>query len=271
MQLTAQNTVGFDDDVFFTRVRHGTAEVLLNRGSTGARLVDCSRGQLVGDIPYPDGIDDFSPYAVLIAPHGRTAYLFGSDLEDFAIELDLDARQSRKLRLMPPGGIFTSVGWLEPALCVVDVSGNVWDLRGETIEKRSRPEPLSSYGESLLWICQHYAVQKMDLMATGVYVFSATDDGGTAAGWIVPDRPPLFAMQRGDAIDLAHDRNELLICYDDRLVGHYGQTLLEARPGERFLAVETLNARGHVLALLVDVLAGVDTPNRELRLFRLEA
>jgi hypothetical protein len=223
---------------------------------------------VVGDIPYPSGIEDFSPYAVLVAAHGKTAYLFGSDLEPFAIEVDLVARRSRSINLKPPGGIFTSVGWFEPDLNILDTEGQVWSLQTEVIAKRISQTQLSKRGEFLKQTCRRYAVRKMDSTATGVYVFGGTE-GGATAGHIPLQGPPLFISQRGNAIDLARHGDVLFLCYEDNLAGPGGRTLIESIAGESFLAVETLNAGAPVLALLVDAKEGPDMPNRELRFFRM--
>lgn len=269
MRLTLQKTAGFDEDIFFLRVRHGTTQLLLNRGSEGICLVDCARGESIADIPYPPGVEDFSPYAVLVAPHGAMAYLFGSNLEPFAIEVDLVAGRSRLIRLTPPGGIFTSVGWFEPDLNILDTNSQVWTLQADEIVRRTSQTQLSKRGEFLRETCRRYAVRKMDSTAAGVYVFGGSE-GSATAGHIPLQGPPLFIPQRGDAHDLARHGDVLFICYENGLAGPGHQALIESIPGESFLAVEALNAGGPVLALLVDAKEGPEMPNRELRFFRIE-
>src|SRR5262249_9594707 len=129
MRLTPFKTVSFHEDVWSTRVRHGTTEVLLYRVSGGVFLVGCGGGGRTGGDSDPADVDGFSPYTMVVEPRGLAAYLFGSDLEPYAIEIDFDLRRSRRLRLTPPGGIFTSVGWFEPNLNVIDTNGETWAFR----------------------------------------------------------------------------------------------------------------------------------------------
>src|SRR5450755_1571100 len=236
MQLTLRKSVGFNGDQFFVRVRHGTTELLLNSDTQGVCLVDCANGELVSDIRYPSDVEDFSPYAVLIAPHGRTGYLFGSDLEPYAVEVDLVAGRSRSLRLTPPGGIFTSIGWFEPDLNVVDTKGQVWAFHANEIAKRTNSTPLSKRGEFLRRTSCRYSVRKMDSTAAGVYVFGGDKDGRITAGHIPFEGAPVFTPQRGDAIDLARHGDTLFVCYEDGLAGAGEQILIEPISGEHFLA-----------------------------------
>jgi hypothetical protein len=155
-------------------------------------------------------------------------------------------------------------------LNAVDVNAQVWSLEANQIVKRASTAPLSERGGRLRQICQQYAVQKMDSTATGVYVFGGDEQGGTTVGHIALDGPSLLRSQRGDAIGVAGYDDVVFACYDDAVTGSEEQTLLTAAPGERFMAIECVDAAGPVLALLVDVPEGQDMPNRELRIFRIE-
>ena len=268
MRLTLHKTIGFNEDQFFVRVRRGTPQVLLNRGSEGVCLVDCVSGAIAADIRYPSGVDDFSPYAVLISPDGSTAHLFGSDLEPFAIEVDLVGLRARRLKLVPPGGIFMSVGWFQPDLNILDANAHTWALNGNQIVKQTSQKKLSEHGEFLRQLCRRYALRKMDSTATGVYVFGGNEKGEITVGHIPFEGPSLFSQQRGDAIDVAGYDDKLFICYERELT--WDQNLVRALPSERFLAIDTLIAGGPILSVLVDAKVGPGNPDGELKLFRIE-
>jgi hypothetical protein len=251
--------------------------VLVNGGHHQVLIVDLAAHQLV-PVRFPEVVGaGFLIAAWLVAPDGRSSYLFSSDPLGFGLALDHRSASARPFRVPLYLPAMTDVCWVTGdkhlrEVHLLDHQGHLWTLQGDLLvparAETYEVEPALTHAR---WRARGFGSLKPDFNTGGLYLLSRD-----RIGFLPPrsDQPVLAAVDE-EVLDLTQHQGRLFLCRKRTIRQESaGQSLLvlEADAGRSFCAVELVRGpTGARLAVLSteDVASADSRPRRCLDFYEL--
>lgn len=254
----------FNADVYAMRAMPRALRVMLNHGYEEVRVVDCAQGTEIAKIGLPE--PDFAIQKCLTGGEGARSYLFSPDELDFAVEIALPEKSSRKIHLPAEFDVPTGLCWFAPSFSVLDCKDVVWTLDGDKLVRADKELAEKLYPAALRKITKRFAVHKISHAGAGLYVRSRGSPV-SKVGLVDTTRGVELVMEDdGVAIDFAHQGDRLFVAFDSRIVEWSGgrqSEIFHAGEDEAYLALEVVEADGIallcVLSATKDYLTGPTT------------
>ena len=264
--------IQFDEDIYITRVRCGHPHLMMNSGYEGIRIIDSLSGTEVGRIKYPEF--DFSVYTWVISPDGNMCYLFSPDEAEYALEVDLERFEARKINIPEDFLAPTQLCWFLPNLHIMDYKFRVWQLRENTMVKVDEQTTHKYYTRDYKRITKRFVVEKMNPDTNGLYVRSREYPVKHIGYLALEGKKILLMEQDGSAIDVAHYKSSLFVVFNDQIIQYQkgeSRKALSIPEDESFISINVIIYEDvgylNVVSSAKDYL---NTPTSTLRVYRLQ-
>lgn len=245
--------IEFKGVTYMARVRGIYSHLLINANYDGIHIVDPVAQVIIGSIEYPylniDVEEPFSIYAWIVEPEGSLAYAFDQGDVDYAVEFDLNAGSSRRIKIPDQFGIPTQIGWFDPFFYTTDTNKSFWKIEGSSFVKADQEFIEQHLTVEILRILNEYSTIKMEANGQGYYVVRKL--GKSEIGYISSDgKSRLLVPWIPKVIDVCHYGESVFFALEERIVeSNQGEvrTIIEADEKEYFMRVNIIQSGNNLL------------------------